>query len=177
MTVAPAVVPEEVPRVRVTAHLVPEADPPYDDGEPPVRLVPTQPLAPYDGARAGSLRLVPRGDDPDDAFDAVTTPRGGLEDPVPRAAMLARALVEAASGVRPVGQLARWVTPDVLGILHTMVVNRSSQPLALRRVLVSEPLPGVAEVTAIVQRGGRTEAMALRMEGLDGRWVVTAWEQ
>jgi len=44
----------------------------------------------------------------------------------------------------------------------------------LRRLIVSEPADGVAEVTAVVERGPRTRALALRMEGRDGRWVVTA---
>lgn len=184
MTLADAVRMEAVSRVRVTAHLVPETDPPYDDGEPAAVLVPEADLAPYAGVPA-MLRLVaPDGrDGPDDgepaedSFDPVATARHDLEDPLPRAAVLARALIEAAAGLRPIGQLARWVTDDVLAILHTLVAHRSSQPSALRRVLVSEPLPGIAEVTAIVQRGPRAQAMAIRMEGYDGRWLVTAWEQ
>jgi hypothetical protein len=177
MTLADAVRPE-VPRVHVTAHLVPETDPPYDDGQPSERLVPEADLTPYAGVPS-FLRLVPpvAGEPDEGSFDPVPTDRAELEDPLPRAAMLARALIEAAAGVRPIDQLARWVTSDVLAILYTMVANRSAQPCALRRVLVSEPLPGVAEVTAIVLRGARTEAMALRMEGYDGRWLVTAWEQ
>ena len=40
-------------------------------------------------------------------------------------------------------------------------------------VRVSEPDDGVAEVAAVVHRRHRVQAIALRLEGRDGRWVVT----
>jgi hypothetical protein len=184
MTLATILVPDEVEAaVRVTAHAVPDADPPYDDGDPPARPHPRRPLAPFPTLAPG-LRLVPltelfEEDEEDDSFEAVKTPRTELDDPLPRAAMLTRALLETVHGIRPLAQLARWVSPDVLAILQSMVASRALRPAptALRRVLVSEPVAGVAEVTAIVQRGERTEALALRLEGLDGRWVVTALQR
>ena len=44
----------------------------------------------------------------------------------------------------------------------------------VRSVHVSEPVDGVAEVCAIVQQGPRCRAIALRLEGIDGRWQCTA---
>jgi hypothetical protein len=44
----------------------------------------------------------------------------------------------------------------------------------VRSVRVSEPTDGVAEVCAIVQQGPRCRAIALRLEGIDGRWQCTA---
>ena len=41
---------------------------------------------------------------------------------------------------------------------------------------MSEPVDGVAEVAALVRRGARSTAVALRLEGLDGRWQCTALE-
>jgi hypothetical protein len=35
---------------------------------------------------------------------------------------------------------------------------------------IIEPADGVAEIAAIVRVGERFRAMALRLEGLDGRW-------
>jgi hypothetical protein len=184
MTGALACEPTSPPRVRVTAHHVPDADPPYDDGYPPVRLRPDRTLSTYVADPVAELRLVAappaaspaRGPRGPASFEAVRTPRDELEDPVPRAAMLARALVEVLDGLRPLGQLTRWVRTDVLDVLQPMVAGRRAHDgtTAIRRVLVSEPTPGVAEVTAIVQRGARAEALALRLEGLDGRWLVTA---
>lgn len=40
-------------------------------------------------------------------------------------------------------------------------------------VRVSEPADGVAEVSAVVRHGARTRAVALRLEGMDGRWQCT----
>jgi hypothetical protein len=44
----------------------------------------------------------------------------------------------------------------------------------VRSVRVSEPHDGVAEVCAVVQQGPRCRAIALRLEGIDGRWQCTA---
>jgi hypothetical protein len=41
-------------------------------------------------------------------------------------------------------------------------------------VHVTSPFDGVAEVAATVRRGPRVTAVALRLEGLDGRWQCTA---
>ena len=214
-------------RLRVSAHAIPDPDPPYDDepaygaaghepgtpaaragdrrpagpGAPPpgppgpagadgtasyaVRSGDPRPLAPCPPpARpaATPLRHVPPElfvEDAEESFDPVRTPRDELEDPLPRAAMLTRALLEAMAGTRPLSQLAKWVTPEVLAVLQAAVVHRSPRPAptALRRVLVAEPTPGIAEVTAIVDRGPRAEALALRLEGLDGRWLVTALQR
>ena len=46
----------------------------------------------------------------------------------------------------------------------------------VRSVHVSLPADGVAEVAALVRRGARSTAVALRLEGLDGRWQCTALE-
>jgi hypothetical protein len=184
------------PRLRVTVHRAPDPEAPYADDPPPVRApLPVEgalALTPWEEPAPAPLRLVPDPEDeydydaddydPDDdedddgAFDAVRTPRDEMEDPAPRAAMLARAVMEALAGDRPLVQLMRWTTPEVLEQLEPLVCARTMRPWAttLRKVLVCEPVPGVAEVTAIVQRGVRAAAIALRLEGVDGRWLVTA---
>lgn len=168
---------EEAPRLRVNAYRAPNPEPPYDD-EPPTRLPVIPALAPW--VAEPVLRLVQSEPEPDleddGEFDAQRTPREQLDDPRPRAAMLTRALLEAITGDRPVGQLMRWTTPAVFAQLEPLVAPRGSRPWAasVRRMFVSEPTPGVAEVTAVVQRGPRCGALALRLEGLDGKWLVTA---
>jgi hypothetical protein len=166
--------------LRVEAFRAPDPEAPYDDGSPPPLVHGALALAPWVPPDAPpALRLVPEPEpdiEDDGAFDAVRTPREELEDPAPRATMLARALLEALAGDRPLGQLMRWTTPEVIAQLEPLVAARGPRPWAatVRKVLVSEPVPGVAEVTAVVQRGIRAGAMALRLEGLDGRWLVTA---
>jgi hypothetical protein len=39
---------------------------------------------------------------------------------------------------------------------------------------LTEPVDGVVEACAVVDRGGRYQAIALRLEGLDGRWQCVA---
>jgi hypothetical protein len=43
-------------------------------------------------------------------------------------------------------------------------------------VRVCEPADGVAEAAAVVHGPQRTRAVALRLEGMDGRWRVTAFQ-
>ena len=95
--------------------------------------------------------------------------------------------------MRPVSQLVRWTTAAIYEELcarvarpaaaarpavRTRVGNRDVVATRLaevvRSVRVSEPGDGVAEVCAIVQQGPRCRAIALRLEGIDGRWQCTA---
>lgn len=110
------------------------------------------------------------------SFAAVRTPRAELPALGPHATTLVRALLEVLAGDRPLRQLARCTSPAVYDELEVLVSPTAPRPWAgtLRRVLLSEPLPGIAEVTAVVVHGARTVAMALRFEGVDGRWQLTA---
>ena len=67
-----------------------------------------------------------------------------------------------------------WI---VLGLAFgAMAVGRSF--VARRRLVKAKRHPDeiAAEVAALVRRGVRTTAVALRLEGLDGRWQCTALE-
>lgn len=185
---------------------VPVSEPPYDDevsgpaaraagpGDPAGAVqgtlalafvlptgLPSTPQAPPD------LRLVPplRPDaeaDLDEAeFGPQPTPRRSLPEPRHWSGRFAQAVVEVLAGDRPVAQLVRWTTADVYDEVACRVLDsgaaRVEQPRAVvRSVHVTEPADGVAEVAAMVRRGGRTTALALRLEGLDGRWQCTAIE-
>ncbi len=48
------------------------------------------------------------------------------------------------------------------------------RPAIVRRVRVCEPADGIVEACAVVVSHGRVRALAIRLEGLDGRWLVTA---
>jgi hypothetical protein len=144
---------------------------------PPLRLVSPQPGP---AQVAGDPRAEPPSDaDPpgtDEEFDTVRTARAALPAPGPRAAVLIRAVLETISGDRPPLQLMRWVTPAVFADIESAIYTGSARSWAasMRRLVVTEPADGVAEVAAVVQRGVRATALAMRLEGLDGRWVVTA---
>lgn len=139
-----------------------------------------QPEAPPD------LRLVPRpgaGDDPDTReFGPQPTRRAELPEPRGWAGRFVQAVLEVLAGDRPVAQLVRWTSAEVYEDLLGRV--RSAAPAGppqasravVRSVHVAEPADGVAEVAAMVRRGARTTAVAVRLEGLDGRWQCTAVE-
>jgi hypothetical protein len=131
------------------------------------------------------LRLVPRPGAAEEDLDAAEfgpqpTPRSDLPEPRGWAGRFAQALVEVLEGDRPVGQLVRWtsaeVYDDVVARFRRRQGRAGSARAVVRSVHLAEPADGVAEVAAVVRRGARTTAVALRLEGLDGRWQCTALE-
>jgi hypothetical protein len=160
----------------------PVVDPPYDDERPPASSVVDGSLAlafPPSGAGV-PLRLVPPAVH-DDEFEPQPTPRAQLPDPRPWTRRLAQVLGEIVAGARPAAQLARYATLDVLDQLaqsvsrHVAATRR--EPLLrpmVASVHVSEPADGVAEACAVLDTGPRRRALALRLEGIDGRWQCTA---
>ncbi|MEX5633620.1 Rv3235 family protein [Parafrankia sp. FMc2] len=95
-------------------------------------------------------------------------------DPRRTAAVVVRLVVEVLAGARPMAHLAPWTTAALQHDLQrTASVLTNRQPSQVRSVRVSEPLPGIAEVSAVVSRGPRMRAMALRMELAADRWQVT----
>ena len=54
--------------------------------------------------------------------------------------------------------------------------RRTHRPPVVRTLRTCHPADGVCEVSAVVWADGRVRALALRMTGVDGRWLITAWE-
>lgn len=118
----------------------------------------------------------------DEVFAVQRTPRGELPSPKVFGGRLVQALAEATAGERPLAQLAPYLSRAVYhrlerhfagtvrGTGSTGQDNRAN----VRSVHVCEPSDGVAELAAVVRRGGRMAAIALRLEGVDGRWQCTA---
>jgi hypothetical protein len=162
----------------------PSADPPFDDEvagwQPPVDG--TLALA-FPGAPASSvpLRLVPPALACESTDELIRTARADLPDPRGWTGRLTQAVVEVLAGARPAGQLSRFATLDVLDHLERLAgrlsrrngQNRVINP-RLVSVRVSEPLDGVVEACAVVDTNPRRRALALRLEGIDGRWQCTA---
>jgi hypothetical protein len=107
-----------------------------------------------------------------------------LPEPKQWATQFVQAAVEVAAGLRPANQLIRWTSDEVHGMLarrarlgrQAVLRGRPPQRSVVRSTRVCIPRDGVAEATVIVAEGSRTRAVALRLEGLDGRWRVTALE-
>jgi hypothetical protein len=137
--------------------------------------------------RALSLVSSRRRQDDEDAEEEpqipVETPREELPDPHRWAAQLVQAAIETTHGDRPIAQLLRWTSREVYERLQRDAAPTSAIPAVARRRMVrpvirslhlTEPENGVVEACAVVHDGRRGRAVALRMEGLDGRWLCTA---
>lgn len=178
----------------------PQTDPPYDTEEWRPELirsqlgigVPTQgtlalnfapgrPQPPASNDR--QLRLVT---DPADGESSrpIRTPRSQLPDPRELGFRLAVAIGEALAGARPADHLAKSFSETAFGALLAAVpvrqraVRRVAGSAARARIKVRsvrsfEPVDGAAEVSAHVHVGDRGRAVALRLEGLAGRWICT----
>jgi len=86
---------------------------------------------------------------------------------------LVHGLVEVMNGVRPATQLTRWLTIEVLSQVKNHIYAHDMRRLIVRSVHVSEPDDGVAEVCAVFGTPNRCYALAMRLEGIDGRWRAT----
>jgi hypothetical protein len=163
---------------------------------------PIRPFTPAPGQQHG-LRLVPpafdepAGDTDTEAEDPAEDPAGaagalGLARvpapaapvetrtdpqqtavPAPSPLVVVRAIVEVLAGVRPVAQLAALTTPRLQLDLERRACRTGHPRSSVRSVRMSEPRPGVAEVSAVIRRGERAAALALRMELTGSRWRVT----
>lgn len=118
-------------------------------------------------------------------FGPQPTSTACLPDVQQTCTQLVQAVVEVLSGVRPVSQLIRWMTPEVYNALQRRAAlgarlghhpTGAGRRAVVRRVHICAPADGVAEASAVVVDRGRVRAVAVRLEGLDGRWRATALE-
>jgi hypothetical protein len=175
----------------------PQSEPPYDDERETAPAYET--VHAVQGALAlafelpGGLPAVPAaalqlvrsadGEAEPDFFAPQRTPTTALPDPRLFAARLVQAMLEVVVAARPLAQLIRWTTEEVYRQLGRQVRiaghedasrRRRLVPGRVRSIHISEPRGHAVEVCAIVQHRERTTAMALRLEGVDGRWQCTA---
>jgi hypothetical protein len=164
--------PPALPALRLVP--APASAPPYDDEQAPVpvlRLVAPQPGPPR----------APVPCDDDAWLAAERTPTAQLPSARAFAGTLVQGVLEVLAGVRSVKQLQRDTTPELYAVLAETVVRTHLRTpggirpdrRSVRSVHVQQRPEGVAEVCATVQRGPRLVALALRLEGLDGRWRCT----
>ncbi|MGL5856850.1 MAG: Rv3235 family protein [Angustibacter sp.] len=130
----------------------------------------------------------------DDDFGPVHTSSAHLPDPQRWSRGLVQVIIEVMAGDRRASQLVRWTSPQVFDAIRSRTPparprrqpghgrgngrgdHSGRTPARVVSVRVCEPADGVAEVSAIVAGPHRARAIALRLEGADGRWVVTALE-
>jgi hypothetical protein len=116
------------------------------------------------------LQLVPPAGGVDSTPEVVVTPAERLPDPRRLVGPLAQAIAEVLMGGRAPQQLSEIATLDVLAFLE-----RNSGRLRPRGARVPprprvtslrlcEPRRGVLEIAAVIDTGGRSRAMALRLQ-------------
>ncbi len=118
-------------------------------------------------------------------FAPQQTATDSLPDPVPLIEGLTRGVLEVLAGIRDVDQLARWIAEDAFRRL-VIRANLSARARSARRATPSRPVfeilsvrhsspaDGILEAVVVVAGASRSRAVAMRLEGLDGRWRATS---
>ena len=164
--------------VKLRVRPIPDLSPPVIDS----RTAMFQDPSPF---IQGTLAIDFRGD-----YDRARDPEGpeyfgpqralsrDLPEPEAWVRHIAQALVEVMSGARPAPQVIRWTTPEVYSVVarrnavsgrRTVVARRA----LVRQVRICEPVDGVVKACAVVVDNGRVRALAMRLTGVDRRWVVS----
>jgi|GEM_PF-661586 len=106
-----------------------------------------------------------------------------LPDPTAMCCAVVRAALEVLRGERTVGQLARWVSPEIYETLARRArlvadagVESATRPVTIRRARLVRIGEEVAEGTVVVDDGNRVRAAAARLEARRGTWRVVALE-
>jgi len=152
--------------------LVPDSAPPYDDGAAGTAPRPASP-----GSAGPGPGAPPR-------------PPGRLQPPAAGwPSQFAQVLAETLAGSRPQGQITPWTTDRARRLIRQLgpMLAAGTAP-RVRRVVATQPAPGVVEMTVVVGCGPRIRAIAVRLErqqsrratpGRDTtarRWVCTTIE-
>lgn len=120
--------------------------------------------------------------DQDPVFSRQPTASAVLPDPQAWARLMITAILETMDGRRPVTQLTKSLTPEIRerigrrGIAARRRGSLQRHAPTIRAISTCLPADGVAEISAVIEHAGAVRAAALRLSGLDGRWVVTALE-
>lgn len=108
-----------------------------------------------------------------------------LPDPAPLLENLARCAIEIIIGIRDVEQVSRWMTEDTYGRLarRAILARRARAakgaspvraPVRVSSVRAQHPADGIVEGVIVVEGRARSRVVAIRLEGLDGRWRAAA---
>ena len=84
-------------------------------------------------------------------------------------------VIEIYGGKRPVHQLARWSHRTIYAQLSKNIGAWKPLP-KIRKLYISQPLEGIAEVTVTLRFDQRVRSLVLRFEGVDHRWLCTKLE-
>lgn len=124
--------------------------------------------------RPEKLYLVPsaHGENYDPDFSPQPSRSADLPDAERWAKAFILRAIEILGGRRPLLQIARNTHRHTFNDIANRVGAFKELP-RVKRIHQSYPIDGVIEVTAILSFPKRARALALRFEGVDGRWLCT----
>lgn len=155
---------------------LPELAPPYDD----------LPAASSRSRRPHGLTLVDTARDPEPSPSAAAVPEatapaaGPISGTGAWPSQFAQVLAETLAGARPFAQLAPWTSQQARRRISQLGPMLACGPRPrVRRVIVTSPVTGVLEMTAIIAVGVKVHAIAVRLErpadrGISARTGLTA---
>ena len=164
---------EQIPTFTTTPLVAISSDPDEDYLHPVLELFKPVPKAVE--VKKPSLYLVPTtfGEEFDPAFAPQPTSASALPALEPLIQQFIHNLVEVWSGRRSALQLQ--------SICHYKLFNEVQKSAGslkevgrIRKFRITQPLDGVCEATVTVRFGERLRVVAIRFEGLDGRWLCTS---
>ncbi len=134
---------------------------------PPSPVVPVAPVAP-----PTPQRVVP----------AAYIKRSPLGDPTPLVCTVAKEALEIALGADGIDHLARWITPTLrTTLLRQQSLSRRAGyaargQVAVVRVRLCRVSATAVEAAVVATEADAAHALAMRLEAVSGRWLVTALE-
>ncbi len=114
------------------------------------------------------------------AVPAAYIKRGPLGDPTPLVCTVAKAALEIALGADGINHLARWITPTLrTNLLRQQSLSRRAGyaargQVSVARVRLCRVSSTAVEAAVVATEGEMAHALALRLEAVTGRWLVTA---
>ena len=119
-----------------------------------------------------SLYLVDPDSDP--YFEPQPTSLSALPAPQDWSLKFTQSALEVLAGRRSVTQLIKWSNRPVYAHLQRRAGLLSGNP-RVRKSHICIPTDGVVEASITFSLRERIRAVALRLEGLDGRWLTTSF--
>jgi len=97
----------------------------------------------------------------------------GREGPAKLVTALARTILEALTGRRPLAQLSGWLAQDAHAVVMALARVRRWDSVRLRGVRARMPQHGVIEGVILFEIDGRVIAGSTRLQRQQDRWVCT----
>lgn len=108
--------------------------------------------------------------------------RKPLGDPTPLVCTVARVALEVVLGGDGINQLVRWISPEVRSLLlaqHSLArrSNYASRgSVHVQRVRLCRVGPHAVEAAVVATEGDFPHAIALRLEAVANRWLITVMD-